>query len=200
MTENSTHFSLPEAVVARQITEDNLREIAQWTEGRVLNASVIELDAPDKKLCVELRQTNYVGEDKVVLAWVGDWVVLHEQSRFMVYTDRYFSKKFSDEEKPLRPFIMEFVLSAMHSPTPEWTKETFECISMDISNAICAASDYYYGEIIGKPDPLKILVLVKEAMVAAIEVMTSTRINEADTMNRMNVVASDYARKIASIV
>lgn len=199
MTENSTHFSLPEAVVAKQVTENNLREIAEWVNGRIFDASLLELDSPDKRFCVEVVQTDYVGESKTVLAYPGDWVVLHEQSRFMVYLDRYFSKKFSNEEKPLRPFVMEFVRTAMNAPMPDWTQETFESCLLDTSNAICAASDYYYSEITGKPDPLKILPLVKEAMVSAIEVMTSKRINNADTMNRMNAVASDFARKIASI-
>lgn len=198
MTENNNYISIPEPVVAKQVTAENLTEIAQWCEGRVLDTSVLELDAPDGKFCIEVKQTNYEGEPRTVFAYPGDWVVLHEKSRFMVYLDRYFSKNFGTTNQTFLSFVVEFVRTSMNAPQPDWTQETFESCLMDTSNAICAVASYYRVET-SKVDPLKILPLVREAMVGAIEIMSKPRVNKEDTMNRMNIVASEYARKIASI-
>lgn len=200
MTDDNTYISIPEAVEARQVTAENLNEIAKWCDGRVMDASILELDSPEgEQLCIEVSQTNYDGEGRTVFAYTGDWIVLHEQSRFMVYTDRYFSKNFGTTNQGLLEFVKEFVRSAMNAAvTPDCTKETFESCLMDISNVILATFSYFQNRV-SKPDPVKVLPLVKDAMVGAIEIMSKPRVNEADTMNRMNAVASDFARKIASI-
>lgn len=193
MTENNTHVSLPEPVEARQVTLENIEEISRWCNGKVST----EPDFPQGQLRVEVEQTNYVGEVSSVFAYPGDWVVLHEGSRFMVYMDRYFSQKFT-REKSMDHAIKEFIVGAMNEVSERgWTSEQTDSYATETSQAISAFVEYYQAQARLK-QPLKILPHVKTAMVGAIDVMSRENLTEAEQMAQMNAVASDATRKIAS--
>jgi hypothetical protein len=81
-----------EDVVALQITEDNLEEIAAWTDGAVIRFSKELLSGKVDFVGVRFQTMN-----GTVHARVGEWVVQREKDvfQFRNYSDLIFKNLFS---------------------------------------------------------------------------------------------------------
>lgn len=73
-------------VEAVQVTEENMNDVAQWCQGRVVNAT------NDEGKHVKVRVMR-VMEERQTKAFVGDWV-LYAGTGYKVYNAKAFQKSF----------------------------------------------------------------------------------------------------------
>lgn len=116
MTIETRRFTrVPFPVDAVQVTEDNLEELAAWTDGEVKTAKRSIRDENGKPTG-EKETAQYVKIDthrplneRQTRAFVGDWV-LKSDSGYKIYTAKAFDSCFTPVEvDPLAAAVLEIV-------------------------------------------------------------------------------------------
>lgn len=82
-------------VSAVQITEDNLREVAEWCSGRVL--ADLGSETPYIALVVGSNESRWVEAN----AYIGDWIIIDEDGRQAHYNDENFRKEYKKRSEIL---------------------------------------------------------------------------------------------------
>lgn len=96
MLKTQTYRRKPFYIDAVLVTEDNLKEVARWCMGDVMQTT--PKDGGDPVPFVKVRVHRPLN-DRQTKAFVGDWV-LYANKGYKVYTQQAFEKNFEPAENP----------------------------------------------------------------------------------------------------
>lgn len=101
-------------VEAIQVTEENMKDVAEWCNGSVMRASVQKDGEASRPRNFIRMNINGARNSRQTTAFAGDWILKSAES-FKIYTDKAFKGTFTDpyKDQDLVSIVEQKVLTAM---------------------------------------------------------------------------------------
>ena len=114
--ETTTFSRRPFEVEAIQVTEENIKAVAEWCRGKVLHA---QRTAGTIEPYIKV-QTHRPANKKQTMAFIGDWI-LRAETGFKIYTDAAMQNSFEERRQTRNVFE-----DNQPEPTHEAVKDLLE--------------------------------------------------------------------------
>lgn len=101
MIEPSKYVRKPFEIDAVKVTDENIKEVAEWCNGDIRSAVMNTGEA--EQPYIKVRVHNPIGE-RQTKAFVGDWV-LYANNGFKVYMNKAFNRAFNKVENPSQQIL-----------------------------------------------------------------------------------------------